>query len=352
MTKRLLFARIGYMQYYAGLQKGDEKPKHGGSYNKNKIGHEVFNFKPARDAVYGFFQPYLKRGAEITLSLGRIDPAAATADALENVLVVFVSRSDIRGQVVVGWYNNATVFREYQEPRPKMLRENYFFIIKAKAADAVLLPEKLRTYSIPKGIGAFGRASVVYPYEANGEARNISAGKYKWIGNAIDYVSSYDGPNLVKNPLANLEDKIGEIAENERASRSGQGFQVNSEMRRQIEIYAVERAKRHFRNQKYEVEYVGQNRSYDLKCTRGSDLLRVEVKGTQADGSSVILTPNEVFNAREHKMALYVLHSIRWRRIGKSLRTYGGSELVFNPWTIDQDGELTPLSFTYEIRRK
>jgi len=123
-------------------------------------------------------------------------------------------------------------------------------------------------------------------------------------------------------------------------------------MRRQMEIYAVERAKKHFRSKEYEVEYVGQTRPYDLKCTKSTDSLCVEVKGTQSDGSSVILTPNEVSNARKLKMALYVLHSIRWRRKGKSLRPHGGSELVLNPWTIDQDGELTPLSFTYEIRLK
>jgi hypothetical protein len=41
MVKRLLFARIGYMKFYCGRQPGDDKPRHGGSYNVENVGHEL-----------------------------------------------------------------------------------------------------------------------------------------------------------------------------------------------------------------------------------------------------------------------------------------------------------------------
>ena len=349
--RRVIFASVGYMKYYAGPQKGDEKPKHGGSYNTDQVGHEVYNFKPAENHVYGYFQPYLRRETEkrITLNLGRIDQSARNTDSIADVLVVFVSRSDTAGQVIVGWYDNATVYREYQKPTSQMQRANYWYLLRAESRHAVLLPEKYRTHGIPKGAGAFGRASVVYPCESDGSARNFHSGAYAWIGKALLFVDLYDGPNLLSHPFDNLEDQIEEIVENEKTERSGQGFRVTPEQRKKIEEFAVKRATKHFESLGYEVKNVGKTRSYDLECRKGSAVLRVEVKGTQTDGASVILTPNEVANAKKHLTALFVLHSIKWLRIGSSALPTGGKPLVLNPWQIDAHGRLQPLSYMYEI---
>lgn len=354
MSKRILFARVGYMKYYAGPQKGDEKPKHGGSYNTDQIGHEVYNFKLASNRVYGYFQPYLRRETDkpITLNLGRIEQSARDADSLDDVLVVFVSRSDTEGQVVVGWYDKATVYREYQESTREMQREHYSYLIEAESKRAVLLPEKYRTHSIPKGAGAFGRASVVYPCDSNGQPRNFRSGDYAWIGKALSLVTTYDGPNLLTSPFDNIEDEIEAIVENEKTARSGQGFRVTTEQRRKIEDFAVKRAIKHFECLGYAVKNVGKSRSYDLDCRKGSETLRVEVKGTQTDGASVILTPNEVSNAKKHTTALFVLHAIRFLRIGSSSVATGGKPLVLNPWKIDKHGTLQPLSYMYDIQNQ
>jgi len=351
MIKRVLFARVGYMKYYAGPQKGDEKPKHGGSYNADQTGHEVYNFKLAGNRVYGYFQPYLRRESNkpVTLNLGRIDQSAQAADSLNNVLVVFVSRSDTEGQVIVGWYDKATVYREYQKPKREMQRHNYWYLLQADAKRAVLLPEKYRTYGIPKGAGAFGRASVVYPCNSKCQPRSFSSGDYAWIGKALAFIKSYDGPNLLTSPIDNITDEIEAVVENEKAARSGQGFPVTPEQRRKIEEFAVKRAIKHFTSLGYAVKNVGASRSYDLDCRKGAGTLRVEVKGTQTDGGSVILTPNEVSNARKQTTALFVLHSIRFLRIGSSSVPTGGKPLVLNPWKIDAHGILQPLSYMYEI---
>ena len=352
MNRRILFARVGYMKYYAGPQKGDEKPKHGGSYNTDQIGHEVYNFKPANDRVHGYFQPYLRRETDksTTLNLGRIDQSARDADSLDDVLVVFVSRSDAEGQVIVGWYDKATVYREYQKPTCEMQRADYQYLLQTDSKRAVLLPKKYRTHGIPKGAGAFGRASVVYPCESDGQPRDFQSGDYAWVGKALSFITSYDGPNLMTSPLDNIEDEIEALVESERTARSGQGFQVTPERRREIEDFAVKRATEHFQSLGYAVKDVGRSRSYDLDCRKGTETLRVEVKGTQTDGASVILTPNEVSNAKKHMTALFVLHSIRFRRTGSSTIPTGGTPLVLNPWKIDAHGRLQALSYIYEIQ--
>jgi hypothetical protein len=99
--RRMLFARVGWMTYYAGPQSGDEKPIGGGENNKKSIGHEVFNFTNFAGRLYGFV-----RAAEGRLKLERIDPAAGNKDRLEDVLVIFVAK-----QKVIGWYAAATVHR-------------------------------------------------------------------------------------------------------------------------------------------------------------------------------------------------------------------------------------------------
>lgn len=106
-SKKVLFARIGYMHYYSGSQKGDEKPKHGGSYNIEGIGHEIYNFKKVKQFLYGYFQPYVPPKDSdqlVTINLERISPQSENRDFANKVLVIFVATSDNYGQVVVGWY--------------------------------------------------------------------------------------------------------------------------------------------------------------------------------------------------------------------------------------------------------
>jgi hypothetical protein len=67
--RRVVFARVGWMKYYAGPQTGDEKPIGGGENNKKNIGHELFNFIIFGGHLYGFV-----RAADRRINLERIDP--------------------------------------------------------------------------------------------------------------------------------------------------------------------------------------------------------------------------------------------------------------------------------------
>ena len=68
---RVLFVRVGSMKFYAGPQEGDEKPRGGGRYTKEGIGHELFNFFKFGDRLYGFV-----RAVGEKIDLDKIDPAA------------------------------------------------------------------------------------------------------------------------------------------------------------------------------------------------------------------------------------------------------------------------------------
>jgi hypothetical protein len=352
MIKRVLFARVGYMKYYAGRQEGDERPRSGGSYNVDHVGHELYNFKSAYGFLYGHFTPYTPRGENkrASLNLRRIDPTAEYSDSLDDVLIVFFSRSDAKGQVIVGWYNNATLFREYQKPTKKMLREDYRFIARAKSEDTVLLPERCRVHAIPTGAGASGRANVVYPRNNDGSTRDFNSGPSYWIGRAIAFIESYDGPNLLSDRLANIEDQVATVVENEESARSGQGFSITAEIRKKIEDHAVKRATAYYQRKRYKVNLVKGGKPYDLECRKGKKVLRVEVKGTQTDGESIILTANEVANARRNPTALFVLHSIKCEKKGKSAVPSGGKKHVLDPWHIETHGKLRPLLYMYDIR--
>ena len=65
---RVLFAWVGEMTYYAGPQPGDERPKGGGDYTKDNVGHEVFNFSQYGGRLYGY--------VAARINLKRIDPIA------------------------------------------------------------------------------------------------------------------------------------------------------------------------------------------------------------------------------------------------------------------------------------
>ena len=74
----------------------------------------------------------------------------------------------------------------------------------------------------------------------------------------------------------------------------------------------------------------------------------VEVKGTQTEASSIILTKNEVNLSRAQggSMVLFVLHSIVMSK--KTVKKGSGIVKIIDPWQVTDD-RLTPISFTYRL---
>ena len=154
----ILFCNIGWMQKYSGI-KGDSIER-GGSYNENETGHEVCNFSVVRGRVYGYVQPTGQIKIE---KLG----ASKEDEFIHGITVIWTAGPENGGTAVVGWYENATVYREYQTlpKRTKLQKDNGLehYRIKASANDATLLPSDERTLLIPRAVkGGIGQSNIWY----------------------------------------------------------------------------------------------------------------------------------------------------------------------------------------------
>jgi hypothetical protein len=334
--QRYIFVRIGWMQHYRGSLPGDERPIGGGGYNRDEMGHEICNFLPLAGSLYGYYQPQMR--ADQTF-LERIDPAARDHNALGGTTVVWIATRPSIGQVIVGWYRNAKIYRKLGpkiKGRPRGFEE---YRCAARASRCVLLPVSARRFAIPRNKGGFGQANICYPLDSGGRRKNA-----QWMLRAMHYLHAYDGGNVVADPAdAALDIVIGEL-EAARDGRTGQGFAGNALDRRAIEDHGMKRATLHFEKTGYEVENVSRRKSYDLRCTKGSVELHVEVKATTTAGTSVFLTRREAELAANliGNRALFILHSIRLRGGIAS----GGEIILHQPWRLNWKDTM-PTIYSY-----
>ena len=185
-----LFCNIGWMQDYRG-QKGqniNDKIRGGGSYvDEEGHGFEVCNFAPYENQIYGYVQPPGRAGANIKSGVDtdmkssmpenfervtiKIDKLGADSndDFIENVNVIWTAKDPAPGgkTVIVGWYVNATVYREYQkfDKAPPCQRDNNVdgYRIVAEESNCKLLPIERRTIQIPKMVkGGMGQSNIWY----------------------------------------------------------------------------------------------------------------------------------------------------------------------------------------------
>lgn len=156
----MLFCNIGWAEHYDGVP-GDE-PRRGGAYNDDNVGHETCNFTSFQGRVFGYVQ--VMGGGQIRIErLG----ASNAAEYIEGVTVVWTAGPDDGGTAVVGWYANATVYRDRQplHPRSKKHEKNNIGVYRiiADAKDAVLLPIDDRyDLMIPRGKGGIGQSPIWY----------------------------------------------------------------------------------------------------------------------------------------------------------------------------------------------
>jgi hypothetical protein len=127
-------------------------------------------------------------------------------------------------------------------------------------------------------------------------------------------------------------------------SANRQGRLTDPEVRGVIDRYAMERAIAHFTADWKEVHDVSRFASFDLLCRRDADELRVEVKGTTTLGEAVLITRNELENARKHFpcVALFVTSEIVIDRSEMLPRATGGKDRILCPWDVSAC-RLTPV---------
>lgn len=172
LVDKLIFLNIGWMKNYRGLD-GDTI-KGGGSFvGSHGYGFEIFNFQPFQGRMYG----YVERPSIALERLG----ARPSADSVSGVLTVWVATNPWSGgRYIVGWYNDATVYRRAQNPPPGVNRKippnialprhqgvDVPYFVSAKEQDCVLIPESQRDFRIPTGEGGMGQANIWYADRPN-----------------------------------------------------------------------------------------------------------------------------------------------------------------------------------------
>lgn len=141
-NKKVVFCQVAWMKYYAGNTE-DDRPCNGGSYIKeNEDGGEVYNFLPYNHKCYG----YVMHQGE--LHIERFDKTLKNHSETTDVTVVWVA-TDGKKSKIVGWYEHATMYRDWQLLRLYDESEyDYNFV--ADAEDCYLIDESQRDFVIPR----------------------------------------------------------------------------------------------------------------------------------------------------------------------------------------------------------
>jgi hypothetical protein len=197
---------------------------------------------------------------------------------------------------------------------------------------------------VPHGVVEKGLNKIKRP-ELQMAAIRITKGYFNRIEKRL---AAKHGSFSKKQQAPGVDESVVDAVEQSQAK--SQGFLLDSTLRKILERYAMDTAKQHFSTQGYKWEDCSKTCSYDLRCSRGQEVLYVEVKGTQTDGSEIILTQGEVEFALGHKgqMVLFVLHSIHVVQGRNGVVPGGGVRHLVQPWDVD-DGKLMPVSFKYAV---
>lgn len=283
----LLVLRIGYMDLYDG-------PGHirgGGSYIRDYgVGGEVYNFKPSRGTCFGYAMSIQAAGINLRyLDDQKWEPG----DVLHGVDVIFIAKHKERGQVVVGWYRNASVHhKQYRNRRgtiPGMDFQKRHYLCSALQENVTLLPEEKRTFNVPyapvDGKGYIGQSNVWYPEKS----KNPDASKL--IEN-------------LRNLMAESSDALlaqDEVPASKTNNGGRRGRKPDTAMNALVEKAAVDAVIKHYESLKYTVKSVEtENRGWDLEIRRGAKEKKIEVKGVSSTSIYFELTPNEYRMLREH----------------------------------------------------
>lgn len=181
---KIVFCNIAWMKHYHGITEND-KPKNGGSFvTETGDAWESLNFFPRNHVCYGYVQ---HRGNN--LDLARVERGTEGADAIHDVTVVWVATGE-SGRRIVGWYEHADMYREWQTFFDNTLGEahtSWDHVFQANEQDVFLIPEDEREFVIPTASQAgqgrgMGQSNIWYA--------DSDAVRKKFIPKVLDYLRS------------------------------------------------------------------------------------------------------------------------------------------------------------------
>ena len=176
----MIFCNVAWLPHYRGestnpMQFFPGLLEHG---EKQEEGWERWNFKTERDGnVYGYAPTNYRE-----INLERI---GGSGDYLTGVDVVFASNTLNQGDLIVGWYSNATVYRRLQSILRGIDEDEKGYNFCASPENVVCIPVDRRTYQVPraqKGVtGWMGQHAIWYADSPRQEVRNYVYGVRKYV---------------------------------------------------------------------------------------------------------------------------------------------------------------------------
>lgn len=201
--QRIVFCEIAWMKKYQGRDEKNDIPRNGGSFVKeNNDCCEVTNFLDFNHKCYGFIE---NKGN--SLHIERLDQDYSNKDVIDGVTVVWVA-TDGKACKIVGWYKNATMYRNTEQIIGSV--QGYdclFYNFKADVKDCYLIPEEDRDFVVPraskngKGRG-MGQSSVWYA--ESGYAQS------EFIPEVLNYIENYKGKFV---DIEVTKEKLTQVAE-------------------------------------------------------------------------------------------------------------------------------------------
>lgn len=131
---------------------------------------------------------------------------------------------------------------------------------------------------------------------------------------------------------------------------TGQGRVVDAQKKKAVELHAMTMAQSYYESQGYRVKDTSSNKPYDLECRKGNERRRVEVKGTMSKGAHVLVTSNEVDDAKSNvcETDLFIAFNIQVSQSEQEYVTQGNEFRLIANWKPKQT-ELVPKTFEYHL---
>lgn len=105
LMKKLFFCNVAWLKENDG--KEPDIISGGGSYIEKHYNGEIFNFRNINEGHYGFVAT---QGYQIRIERLK----ERSINSVDNILVVWLAPKPDEDNKIIGWYNNAEVYRDVQ----------------------------------------------------------------------------------------------------------------------------------------------------------------------------------------------------------------------------------------------
>ncbi len=273
---RYIFLRTAWMKHYEGVTD-DDKPTGAGWYvEQYQDGGEVYNFHPIGRYHYGYARIQDGRSLHIQKLGARRDD-----EHIEGITVVlFAKNPETGGQYIVGWYADAKLYRHMQHIQGGDW-DGKSYLCKTLTNNSTLVPATERIFE--------AAANVEGKWKAPGQTN-------AW------YVEDHTDKKYLDELATYINDPDRYIERKRRKTRGGSPWQPDIELRKKIELAAMDKVAEYYRTREYAIiDCHKENYGWDMEAVKGKQTLLLEVKGLSGPYKVVELTHNEYTNAKKYK---------------------------------------------------